>query len=109
MHVDFGLLLRASVLRSALVENIDDVVVGLVELRLREEGQQAVVAAVAVDDQNFLAAVARHFVGGFLQESELHVAAVGHGAGLVLGLGDLAEIIFGNTTAYSSSAACSAA
>ena len=67
----------------------------LVELRLREERQQAVVAAVAVDDQNFLAAVARHLVGGLLQQGELHGAAVGHGAGLVPGLGDLTEIIFG--------------
>ena len=67
----------------------------LVELCLREIRQQAVVAAVAVDDQDFLAAVAGHLVGGFLQQGELQVAAVGHGAGLVPRLGDLAEIIFG--------------
>jgi hypothetical protein len=50
---------------------------------------------VTVDDQNFLAAVAGHLVGGFLQQGELQGAAVGHGAGLVLGFGDLAEIVFG--------------
>ena len=51
--------------------------------------------AVAVDDQDFLAAVAGHLVGGFLQQGELQVAAVGHGAGLVPRFSDLAEIVFG--------------
>src|SRR5208337_561627 len=51
-------------------------------------------AAVAVDDQDLLASIARHLVGGFLQQGELHAAAVGHGSGLVACLGDLAEVIF---------------
>ena len=78
-----------------VVENIDHIVVRLIELRLREEWQQVFVAAVAVDDDYFLAAVARHLVGGFLQQGELHLAAVGDGSGLVAGFGDLSEIIFG--------------
>src|SRR4029077_17932826 len=85
----------SAVLRRALAEYVNDIVVGLVELGLREEREQAVVAAVAVHDQDLLAAVAGHLVGGFLQERELQVAAVGHSAGLVLGLGDLAEVVFG--------------
>ena len=50
---------------------------------------------MAVDDENFLAAVARHLVGGFLQQRQLQVAAVGDGSGLVARFGNLAEIIFG--------------
>ena len=79
----------------AFVEDVDHVVVWLVELCLREVWQQAFVAAVAVDDQNFLAAVAGHLVGGFLQQGELQVAAVGYRAGFVAGFDNLAEIIFG--------------
>ena len=52
------------------------------------------VSAVAVHDDNFLAAVARHFVRGFLQKFQLQLHAVGHRAGLVLGLKNLAKIIF---------------
>ncbi len=89
-------LAGAALMRRAFVEDVDVdyVIVRLVELGLCEERQQAVVAAMAVDDQDLLAAVARHLVGGFLQERELHRAAVGHGSGLVLSLGDLAEIVF---------------
>jgi hypothetical protein len=53
------------------------------------------VAAVAVNDDHLLAAVARHFVGGLLQQGELHFAAVGDGSGFVAGFGNLSEIIFG--------------
>src|SRR6202162_5361347 len=67
----------------------------LVQLRLREIGEQAVVSAVAVDDNYLLASVARHLVGSFLQESELRLATVSHSAGLATGLGKLSEIIFG--------------
>src|SRR5579862_7801095 len=95
MHVDLRLLGGTALLGRALVENIDDVIVRLVELSLREIGKQAVVAAVSVDDQNFLAAVAGHLVGGFLQQCELQAAAVGHGSRFVTRFGDLAEIIFG--------------
>src|SRR5207253_9965821 len=84
-----------SLFRRALSEDVDDIIVGFVELRLREEGEKAVVAAVTVDDQDFLAAIARHLVGGLLQQSELQVAAVSHGSGFVARFGDLAEIVFG--------------
>ncbi len=66
VHVDLGLLWRSAMLWRMLVEHIDDIVVGLVELRLREVGEQAIVAAVTVDDQDFLAAVAGHLIGGLL-------------------------------------------
>ena len=74
--------------------SVDDVVVRLFELRLREIGDEALVAAVAVDDEDFLAAVAGHLVGGFLEKLELEIAAVGDGAGFVLGFEDLAKIVF---------------
>src|ERR1700746_1246378 len=74
--------------------NIDNVIVRLVELCLREIGKQAFVAAMAVDDENFSAAVAGHFVGGFLQKIQLNLPTVGDGAGFVLGFEDLPEIIF---------------
>src|SRR5262249_7264273 len=76
-------------------DGVDDVVAGGIEQRLVGVGNQAFVAAVAVDDEDFLASVARHFVGGFLEEFELEVAAVGDSAGFVLGFENLAEIIFG--------------
>jgi len=69
--------------------------VRLVELRLREEGKQMLVSAVAVDDDDFLAAIARHLIGGFLKEFQLKFHAVRDGARLVLGFKNLAEIIFG--------------
>ena len=50
---------------------------------------------MAIDDEDFFATVARHLVGGLLQQSELQVAAIGHGSRLVAGFGDLAKIIFG--------------
>src|ERR1043166_1103400 len=75
--------------------NVDDVIVRLVELTLREIGKETFVAAVAVDDKNFFAAVTRHLVGGFLQEIKLNLTAVGDGAWLVLGFENLPEIVFG--------------
>src|SRR6266571_5865328 len=95
MHVDLRFLWWSAVVGRVFIENIDHIVVKLIELGLRKVGEQAVIAAMAVDDQDFLAAVAGHFVGGFLQQGELQVAAVGHGSRLVASLGDLAEIIFG--------------
>jgi hypothetical protein len=50
---------------------------------------------MAVDDENFLATVARHFVGRLLQKSELQIAAVGNRARFVLGFENLPKIIFG--------------
>ena len=48
---------------------------------------------MAVHDQNFLAAVARHLVCGFLQKIQLKMRAVCHGSGLVFGLENLAEVV----------------
>src|SRR6266576_2810865 len=50
--------------------------------------------AVAVHDDDFLAAVARHLVGGFLQQFQLELHTVGHRTGLVLRFKNLSEIIF---------------
>src|ERR1700720_1454086 len=65
-----------------------------IELRLGEEWQQAVIASVAIHDDDFLAAVARHFIRSLFEKRKLHFAAVGDGSGLVLGFGNLSEIIF---------------
>src|SRR5215467_4631724 len=73
--------------------DVDHVVMGFFQLRLGKKRQQAFVAAMAVYDDDFLAAVAGHFVGGFLQKFQLEVAAVGDGSGFVLGFEDLAEIV----------------
>src|SRR6266478_3985770 len=53
------------------------------------------VAAVAVYYDYFFAAVASHFIGGFLQQVQLQIHAVCNCSGLVLGFKNLAEIIFG--------------
>ena len=50
---------------------------------------------MTVHDQDLLAAVARHLVGGLLQQGQLKPAAIGHGAGLVLRFRDLSEVVFG--------------
>src|SRR5215469_1558624 len=95
MHVDLRLLLRTAILWGPFVKHVHNIVMRLVELRLCKVRKQAAVASVAVDDQNFLAAVTRHLVGGFLEECELESAAVGHAARLVFGLGNLSEIVLG--------------
>src|SRR5882672_8315901 len=93
--VDAGGFFRTAGAAAFAVEDVHDIVVWLIHLRLREEGKQVLIAAVAVDDDDFLAAVARHLVGGFLKQPQLKLHAVGHGARLVLGLKNLAKIIFG--------------
>ena len=60
-----------------------------------KEREQAAVAAVAVDDEDFFAAVAGHLGDGFLKEGELGGERVGDGAGLLAGLEDLAEVVGG--------------
>ena len=40
--------------------------------------------------ENFFAAVTRHFVGGFLQQFQLHLGAIRQGSGLVLRFENLA-------------------
>src|SRR6266581_3068177 len=93
MRVNGGFLFGAAGRRSALVEEIDHVIVRLIQLRLGKVGQQTTIAAVAVDDQYFLAAVASHLVRGCLKQCQLQIATISDGAGLVTGLGDLAKII----------------
>src|SRR5258708_38521572 len=76
MHVDGSFFGRTSRIWTAGVEKVDDVVVWLIELGLGEEWEQALVTSLAVDDNYFLAAVAGHFVGGFLYQRKMHIAAV---------------------------------
>ena len=93
--VNAGRFLGRTARAAALSDDgVDNVVVRLVELRLGEEWDEAFVAAVAVDDEDFLAAITRHFVGGFLEEHELEVAAVSDGTGFVLRFKNLTEIVF---------------
>ena len=94
MLVDGGLLFGASRGRRELAENVDDIIVRLGQLRLRKVWQQTAIPAVAVDDKHLLAAVARHLVGGFLQQRQLQFAAIGNGAGFVPRLEDLPEVVF---------------
>ena len=79
---------------SFAVEHVDDIIPLPIHLRLGKEGKQVLVAAVPVDDDDFLAAVARHLVGGFLEQLQLKFHAVRDGAWLVLGFKNLAKIIF---------------
>src|SRR5467141_1504401 len=67
----------------------------LVQLRLREKWNQVFVAAVAVDNDYFFAAIAGHLISGFLEQMQLQIHAVRYRSGFVLGFEDLAEIIFG--------------
>jgi hypothetical protein len=76
-------------------EDVDDVVAGAGHLSLGKEREEAVVAAVAVDDDDLFAAVAGHLGDCLLEESELGGEAVSDGAGLLAGFEDLAEIILG--------------
>ncbi len=76
-------------------EDVNHVVARAGKLRLREQRQQVIVPAVAVHNENLLAAVARHLLHRFLEQRELCLQAVGHRSGLLLSLKDLAEIILG--------------
>src|ERR1019366_3630182 len=75
-------------------KNIDHVIARGGQLRLREKRQQAVVAAMTVDDQNLLASIAGHLFDRLLQKHELCGQAVGNGPGLLLRFEDLSEIVF---------------
>ena len=81
--------------RGRAERNVDDIIVRGGELGLGEIREQVVIAAVTVRDQDFLATVAGHFVGGFLEQFELQMLAIGDGSGFVAGFENLAEIIFG--------------
>jgi hypothetical protein len=74
-------------------EDVDDVIAWAGHLSLGKEREEAVVAAVAVDDDDLFAAVSGHFGDGFLEECELGGEAVGDGAGLLAGFKDLAEVV----------------
>src|SRR4029077_5506847 len=88
-----GFFGRASGAAAFTVQDVDDVIVRTIELRLSEKGKQMFVASVTVDDDDFLAAVARHLFGGFLEELQLQFHAVGNGAGFVLGFENLSEVV----------------
>ena len=62
---------------------------------LAEERQQRLISAVAIDDHDFLAAVAGHLADRFLQQRKLRGEAVGQGAGLLARFEDLPEVVFG--------------
>src|SRR5712691_512407 len=51
------------------------------------------VSTVTVDDEDFPAAIARHFTGGLLEQLQLEFHAVGNGSGLVLGFKNLPEVV----------------
>ena len=86
---------RPGTSRSGQAEDVDHVIAGAGELGLSEQREQAVVAAVAVDDDDLLAAVARHLAHRLLQQGELRRQAVGDGSGLLARLEDLAEVVLG--------------
>src|SRR5205823_5481270 len=86
-------LLRSPGRRSALVEKINYIVVRLIQLRLRKVGKQTTVPPVAVNDQNFLAAIASHLVRSCLKQCQLQIAAVSDGTGLMTCLRDLPKIV----------------
>src|SRR5205807_5895651 len=65
------------------------------ELRLREVGKQAVVAAVTVHDDDLLAPIARHLVGRLLQQLQLQSPAVGHRAWLMFRFENLPKVVLG--------------
>src|ERR1700734_2015919 len=75
-------------------KDIDYVIVWGGELGLRKIGKQVLVAAMAIGDNDFLAAVSRHLVGSFLQELELNFRAVSDGARFVARFENLSKIIF---------------
>src|SRR5271155_4271801 len=95
VHVMWRFHSRASgAVEVGQAKDVHDVIMGRLELRLREEWEQVLVPAVPVRDNHFLAAVARHLVSGGLQQFELKACAVRDRAWLVPSLKYLAEIIF---------------
>ena len=60
-----------------------------------EIGQQAVVAAVPVHDNDLLAAIPRHLVRRLLQQLQLEAATVRDGPRLMLRFEDLTEVVLG--------------
>src|SRR2546426_498704 len=76
-------------------QHVHDVIARRLELRLREVGKQAVVAAVTVHDDDLLAPVARHLVGRLLQQFQLQSPAVGDCAWLMFRLENLPEVVLG--------------
>src|SRR5690349_17980663 len=95
MHVQFVGAGWTSMSRRALVEDVDHIVMRFIELCLREIRQEAVVASVAIHNQDLFAAIAGHLIRRFLEKGKLKTTAVGHGSWLVLGFRNLAEIILG--------------
>jgi hypothetical protein len=61
-----GFLGRTARLAAFAIQNIQNIVVRAVELRLSKVGKQMLIAAMTVDDDYLFTAVAGHLVGGFL-------------------------------------------
>src|SRR2546423_3286636 len=80
---------------SAAGKDVNNIIMRMSELALREEREQVFISAMPVHDDNFFTAIAGHFIGGLLQYAELQFDAVGHGARLVLGFENLSEVGFG--------------
>ena len=78
---------------SFAVENVDDIIVRTIELRLGEEGKQMLVPSMAVHDDNLLATVARHFIGRFLEQLQLEFHAEGDSPRFMLGFKNLSEVV----------------
>src|SRR5580698_7201593 len=93
MHIDFGMFSRTSGIPWVPAIDINDIIMRSLQLRLREIREKILVTAVTINDDDLLAAVPAHFVGGFLQQIKLHVHAVGNRSGFMPRLSDLAEII----------------
>src|SRR5215472_17890617 len=93
--INAGRFFRRSTWAAALaLKHVNDILLRAGHLGLREVGEQMLVPAVAVHNDHFLAAIARHFVRSFLQKFQLKLSAVGDRSRLVLGLKNLPEIIF---------------
>src|SRR5579885_200956 len=75
--------------------HVNDIIMRRIELRLGEIRKQVLGAAVAIDNEDFLAAVARHFIGSGLEKLHLQFGVVSDGAGFVASFGDLAKIVLG--------------
>ena len=82
-------------LAALAAKHINHIIFRARHLRLGEEGKQVLVFAVPVHYDDFLAAVARHLIRGFLEQLQLQFHAVRYGARLVLRFKNLPEVIFG--------------
>src|SRR5271166_1758498 len=94
MHIVLGLKRRPpGNIFARKPEDVHHVTARSGQLRLGEQRQQALVATVAIDDENLLATIARHLFDGLLQKRELRAQAVGNGPRLLLRFKDLSKVV----------------